>query len=231
MSTAPPASPPDVRRWFFLVVVGIVLYAALDVVAQLLPPHYSAISQAESDLAVGPYGYIMTVNFVIRGLLSLLFLYALARTISSQGGTWRDHRAGFGLLGVWGVGALLLAIFPTDVPPARVTGHGEIHLLVALVAFVGGGVGAYLLARGFDRSPLLRPARGWAGILGGISVLLLAVDLAASVSHRLSGVSGLTERLFLGSVLLWLLLVSLYLLRTIPRRATSGPADAGPSTN
>ncbi len=225
MSTPSVASRPDPRRWFLLVVIGIVLYAVLDVVAQLLPPHYSPISQAESDLAVGPYGFVMTLNFVIRGLLSLLFLYALSRTLASEGGTWRNHTAGFALLGIWGVGALLLAIFPTDVPPTPVSWHGAIHLVVALIAFVGGAFGVYLLARGFDRSPQLRPARGWAGALGALSLVLLVVDLAGSVVHRLSRIGGLTERLFLGSVLLWLLLVSLYLLRTIP---ASAPASAEP---
>lgn len=52
-------------------IIGIVVYVVIDVIAQLLPPHYNAIIQAESDLAVGPYGFLMTINFVIRGLLSL----------------------------------------------------------------------------------------------------------------------------------------------------------------
>ncbi len=36
-----------------LVIVGIVFYVILDVIAQILAPHYNPISQAESDLAVG----------------------------------------------------------------------------------------------------------------------------------------------------------------------------------
>ena len=49
-----------------LTIAGIALYLVLDVVAQMLPPHYSPVRQAESDLAVGPYGYVMTINFVVR---------------------------------------------------------------------------------------------------------------------------------------------------------------------
>ena len=52
-----------VRQLLVIVDALIILYVVLDVVAQVLPPHYSPISQAESLLAVGPYGYIMTVNF------------------------------------------------------------------------------------------------------------------------------------------------------------------------
>ena len=54
-------------------------------VAQLLPPHYSPISQAESDLAVGKFGFIMTINFLNRGVLSLLFIYAFLRTLDFAG--------------------------------------------------------------------------------------------------------------------------------------------------
>jgi hypothetical membrane protein len=53
------------------------LYVALDIIAQALPPHYSPISQAESDLAVRPYGYVMSINFIVRGLLSLTAVLAL----------------------------------------------------------------------------------------------------------------------------------------------------------
>ena len=42
--------------YFIATIIGIVLYLVLDIIAQLLPPHYSFITQAESDLAVGPYG-------------------------------------------------------------------------------------------------------------------------------------------------------------------------------
>jgi len=54
-----------------LTIVGIVFYVILDVIAQLLPPHYSAHSQAESDLAVGPYG------LVERTFIGLILLWML----------------------------------------------------------------------------------------------------------------------------------------------------------
>ncbi len=208
----------DGRRAFWLVVLGVVLYAVLDVVAQLLPPHYSPISQAESDLAVGPYGFVMTINFVNRGLLSLLFLAALARTVRSSGGRWTELRGGAVLVGIWGVGALLLAAFPTDVPATPVSWHGAIHLVVALIAFLAGAFGIFLLAVRFDRVPALARTRAFALPLAALSILLCLIDLGLPfVAPHLSGrIGGLTERLFLGSVLLWILLVSLVLARERP---------------
>ena len=223
--TAPaavPGVPSDARRDFALVAIGVVLYVVLDAVAQLLPPHYNPISQAESDLAVGPYGFVMTINFVLRGLLSLLFLVGLARTIESAGGRWTQYRGGFVLLGVWGVGALLLAAFPTDVPATPVSWHGAIHLVVALIAFLAGAFGILLLALRFGENRTLAPAREWAVALGALSVVLCLLELGLpfAAPHLADRIGGLTERLFLGSVLLWILLVALFLRASPGRIAT-----------
>jgi hypothetical membrane protein len=65
----------NARRLFWVVIAAIVLYVVLDAIAPSLPPHYSLIKDAKSDLAVGPYGYVMAINFLNRGALSLLSLH------------------------------------------------------------------------------------------------------------------------------------------------------------
>jgi hypothetical protein len=222
-----PVPPPEARRAFALVAVGIVAYVLLDLIAQLLPPHYSPITQAESDLAVGPYGGIMTANFVLRGAVTLLFLYALARTLAAEGGSWRTYRRGYAAFLVWGVGAFLLAAFPTDVPSTPISWHGAIHLVVAVLAFLGGALGTYWLASRFSESAVLRPAEPWAVGLAVMCIVLVVVELLGGILLvRLSAVAGgLVERVFLGSVLLWLFLVSVYLARA-PRPAAALPAVA-----
>ncbi len=210
---------------FHLVMAGVVLYVLLDLVAQLLPPHYSPISQAESDLAVGPYGFVMTINFVNRGLLSLLFLVALARTFEANGSRWTEARVGFGLLGIWGVGALLLAAFPTDVPATPVSWHGAIHIVVGLVAFLAGAFGTLVLALRFRDLPVLRSSQGFTLALGALSVVLvfLYLGMAVETPHLADRFGGLTERLFLGSVLLWIFGVAAVLARRRPA-SSAGPA-------
>lgn len=214
--------PLSARRAFALVALLVAVYAVLDIVVQLLPPHYSAIQDAESDLAVGPYGWIMTINFVVRGALSLLFLWAFYRTVRPEGRGWGEYRGGAVALAIWGVGAILLAIFPTDVPATPISWHGAIHLVVALLAFLGGAIGVYLLSSHFASSPVLRPAQGWATLLALLVIVFVVGELALGVfTPRVSEVAGgLLERLFLGSVLLWILLVALFLARE-PGRATA----------
>ena len=134
---APLHSPSSTRaRWAValstLTIAGIVAYVALVVTAQLLPPHYNAIRTAESDLAVGRYGWLMTMAFVLRGVLSLALVAALA--LAARRGL--RPRAGLVLLGLWGAGAFLLAAFPTDLPGDARTVHGAVHAAVAFAAFL-----------------------------------------------------------------------------------------------
>jgi hypothetical protein len=221
-----PEGPSPYRRWFWAIDAAIVLYLALDVVAQLLPPHYSPISQAESDLAVGPYGWIMTLNFLDRGAFSLAFAYAFPRAVGSSGRAWGPFRPGIALVALWGLGSLVLAAFPTDVPPTPVSPHGAVHLVVALLAFLAAALGVYLVTRRFRGSDLLRPATAWALPLAVVVVLtfLLEAGLPFLSPHLEAHIGGATERLFLGAVLVWMFAVSTYL-ATRPR----GPPVADPT--
>jgi hypothetical membrane protein len=197
------------------VVVGVAVYVGLEAVAQSLPPHYSPIRDAESNLAVGPYGYIMTANFVLRGALSLLFLHALAKTFRAssglgEGDSARKYPKGTCLFGIWSVGAIVLAAFPTDGPAAPVSWHGAIHVLVAALAFIGGALGALMLSMQFGENRELSAVRTAAVSIAVIAVSLMMVvfGLPFVAPHLASRIGGMTERLFLGSVLLWMAVVS-----------------------
>jgi hypothetical membrane protein len=207
---APSRLPPDARRLLTLSVVLIGLYVVLDIVAQLLPPHYSPISQAESDLAVGPYGFVMTANFVVRGVLSLAFLAGLYQATT----VGRRSPVGTGLVAVWAVGAFVLAASPTDVGSGPATLHGMVHDVMAVLVFVTAAFGEVLLSVRFAGDPRLARFRTPAIVVSGMALLALLAFFYVAVHPRLmADVFGLVERVFLGLVLLWMLLVALYLLR------------------
>ena len=69
---------------FGTVIAGIMLSVLLEVSVQLLPPHYNPLSQPESDLAVGPYGFLMALNFVVRGIVYLTFLVAFINAVPKR---------------------------------------------------------------------------------------------------------------------------------------------------
>ena len=189
-----------------ITIIGIVLYVIIDVIAQLLPPHYNAITQAESDLAVGPYGFLMAINFVIRGLLSLALVIALTRTTTKEG------RSQFGLilLEIWAVGALLLALFPTDLAGQKPTLHGLIHLLVAFIAFVCVALGELLLSLRFAADERWQAVRNPTVSIAFLTLIALFL-LFFGTFAGLNGIGGLLERLFLGLALLWILVVAVHL--------------------
>ena len=200
-------------RFYWISIIGIVLYIILDAIAQSLPPHYSPIRDAESDLAVGPYGFIMAINFLNRGILSLSFIYAFLKTLDMTGGKIAQFRRLYYLLGIRAVGAILLAIFPTDVPATPISWHGALHLFVALVAFIGGALGILVLSKHFGENMSTNGAKRIGLALGWLSVLLLIVELGVQflLPHFAERFFGLTERLFLGSVLLWILSIAVYM--------------------
>lgn len=205
-------------RWaLWTTVLGIGVYVVLDIVAQLLPPHYSPIRQAESDLGVGPYGWVMDANFLLRGILSLAFVYGLYQA-------WPEKTAApkvsLALIAGWGLGAFVLAVSPTDVSgPATL--HGTIHLVAAFLAFFLMAVGGLGVSYSMPDGVPWRGLRPYARALAVLTALALVVLFVGTglprVDHNLFG---LLERVFLGLALLWMLVVSLYLLRSRPYAAS-----------
>lgn len=198
------------RALFAVALGGVLLYVVLDAAVQSLPPFYDPIIQPESDLAVGPYGYLMTLNFVNRGILSLSFLFALFLAANVDDVPGPRFRMGGYLFGVWSLGALFLAALPTDVPPNPVSLHGALHFVVAVFAFIGGAFGALYLSRGMATVRTLSRARKVALPLAYIAVALLVVELFGSILFPglNANYGGVLERAYLGSILLWIGLVS-----------------------
>ncbi|MGO8948792.1 MAG: DUF998 domain-containing protein [Ktedonobacterales bacterium] len=198
------------------VIGGIIVTALLEVIVQLLPPHFSPISQSESDLALGPFGYLMTLNFVLRGVVMLLFIAAFMNVVPKES----RSRSGLILLGVSAVGKLILAFVPTDLTSPPHTVHGAIHALVALASFFCGALGVLLMARALRHSPTVRPSQR---ILMGLAVVTLIWSLVVigtvAVSSQI-GVWGLFERLFDGLFYLWILIASIGLWQSPSLEAT-----------
>ena len=204
-----------IRLYSLLVIIGCVVYVILDIIAQTLPPHYSPIRQAESDLAVGPYGFIMNINFAVRGVLSFLLVLALLKMFPRSAAT----RVGLVFLSIWSVCSFLLAFFNTDIldDPKVVpvhTWHGELHLLLALIAFIAAAVGELILSLRLSRADTLNSLKVVAVTLSSLAILSL---LALARMHNRGG---LAERLFLFFTLLWMFVLAV----RMRSKATRTPA-------
>jgi hypothetical membrane protein len=206
-----------VRRGFATAaLVLVVLYALVDLVLQALPPHYSVVTDAESDLAVGPFGWAMRFNFAARAVMSGCLVVAVAltppptATPPTASGPSRRRLAGAGLLAVAGLCSAALVFFPTDVNRAGEFGMtprttvGFVHVAVATTGFVAVLVAMALLTHWMGRPPLV--SGFFVVALGGL--VSLAVSLAA-----LPPVVGLTERVCLVGILGWAFATGLRLRR------------------
>jgi hypothetical membrane protein len=217
-----PARRPATRVLATVALAGAVLYVLVDIVLQLLPPHYSVIAEAESNLAVGPYGWVMNLNFLARGVVTVSAVAALARFAPRS----RLQQTGLALMLLAGAASAALAFLPTDIPAEGAPGLepttplGTAHLVVAATGFVAALTAFLLLTAWLRTSEDLRAAFPAAAVLTGVALAGL-VWLAIAASF-LPGVIGLAERVCLAGVLGWVIAVS-----AVVRRRAPASFDAG----
>src|SRR6059058_1674196 len=139
-------------------------------------PAFDPRLQPLSLLSLGDWGWVQIVNFVLAGVLNLLYAGGLWRRLHpGRAGTW-----GPVLIGAYGLGLIAVGVFRTDpangfppgvIAPTHPSWHGVLHALGGLFIFV---VLAAALAV-FVRFFLARKERWWAFYCLASAVLILLV--------------------------------------------------------
>src|SRR5947209_1519268 len=139
-------------------------------------PAFDPRLQALSLLSLGEWGWVQIVNFVLAGVLNLLYAGGLWRRLHpGRAGTWGPL-----LIGAYGLGLILVGVFRTDpangfppgVPAAtQPSWHGAIHALGALFVFIM--LSAALMV--FIRLFLAWKEGGWAFYCLASAVLFLLI--------------------------------------------------------
>src|SRR5437588_3648137 len=137
-------------------------------------PGFNPRLQALSLLSLGEWGWVQIVNFVLAGVLNLLYAVGLWRRLHpGRAGTWGPL-----LIGAYGFGLILVGVFRTDpangFPPGTIAStqpswHGAIHALGALFTFLMLAAALAVFVRLF----LARKERWWAFYCLSSAVLLL----------------------------------------------------------
>jgi hypothetical protein len=127
-----------------------------------------------SQLSLGEWGWVQIANFVLAGVLNLLYAAGLWRRLHpGRAGTWGPL-----LIGAYGLGLIVVGVFRTDpsngfppgvVAPTGPSWHGAIHALGGLFVFVVLAAALGFFVRFF----LARKERGWAFYCLASAVLLL----------------------------------------------------------
>ena len=203
-----PTSPAQMQRLYLIATAGIVGQVILLASAWLLPlvSESNIVNDTISELALGRYGLVLTLAFVLSGLGVLGLAYAIRQLTT---GAWGSV-AGSLLLAIYGVGAILSAFFPTDridsaSDLAALSTTGMIHSTVALVSFVSAVAGMVILAWTFSKAARWRSLLPWAAVLatGGVSLML------GQIVEPLSPWAGLLQRLLVTIIAAWLIAAAL----------------------
>jgi Protein of unknown function (DUF998) len=204
-------------RFAVLAVVGqLVLLAS----AWLLPTvsEYRLVGDAISELAIGRFGFIQTLAFIISGLGVLGLAYATHRLTAGIRGAFLGS-----LIAIYGVGALVVAIFPTDRIDNKAdvwsqSTTGWIHSITAFVAYLSIITGMLVLTWTFARDTRWRSLVVGSALLAGAALALLFVQMEGPWA-------GLMQRLLITAISSWLIMVALRV-RTIAAAPEIVPSES-----
>ncbi len=140
--TSPATTRVSTRALLTGGIVAGPLYVAVWLTQAFTREGFDLTRHPASLLANGGPGWIQTTNFVIAGLLSIGAAVGLRRTLTGRGSKWAPR-----LLGAYGVGLLLAAIFPADpgagfpagtpADYAEVSTRGIGHFVAGSIGFTG----------------------------------------------------------------------------------------------
>lgn len=207
------AQDPSTRLLLACGVIGPPLFVVVALVEGATRPGYSAWRNYVSDLSLSEFGWMQIANFLVCGVLSVLFALGVRRTVRSAWGP--------ALLAVFGVGLIVAGVFSTDpargyppgVPGGTQTAHGIVHGLAGLTVFSSLPAAAFVLSRRLSW-------RGWAvysALTGWVVALLFVASIAADPLDS-SGVlpweiNGLLQRVAIVAGWTWIALIALRLSR------------------
>lgn len=181
-----------------------VLFTAVTILCAALRPDYDHASQFISELGATrtPHATLMNVaGFTPSGLLFALFGLSLARAL--------PHGAAFVavsvLMTLFGIGLAAAGVFSCDAGcPLDGSTEALVHDRVSIAAFLSAIAGVGLFGRAVRRAPGWRELSGYSLLSSALAFVFLAA-LVASVESRT--LTGLWQRLMLGTLFLWCVVV------------------------
>jgi hypothetical membrane protein len=143
----------DLRMMAWAGVVGPVLFTVGYLAQEAMRVgEYSPVAEPISALEAGPNGWIQQANFVVFGLLTIVFAVGLHRGA-------RPTRLGYvgpALMFLSGIGLLLAAAFPLREDAAGVTYDPGGHIVAGLTFFLGSALALIVLSRRLAHDPRWR---------------------------------------------------------------------------
>src|SRR5215469_6963660 len=164
-------------------IVGPVFFLLVVLLDGWLTPGYSAMTEVISFLELGPTGWIQSLNFVLTGLLFILFAAGFFQWMrlrsSARSSSWWLYATAV-LIALSGVGMIIAgAILPEAPGATQVTVRYILHTIAFSVIFLSLGLACLFVGSKFIRTP------GWR-IHGVYSLLASLFPIFAALGNLYS---------------------------------------------
>ena len=173
--------------------VGPSLFAIVFILQNVVRTDDDAIAEPVSALSIGEFGWVQRLNFVVFGVLMLVFAAALHRCVASRQLGW----VGPTLLSVAGAGLFVAATFSLARDETGAIYDPSFHQAGGTLFFGGTALGLIALSRRFALDPHWRNlsryilGAGLASTAGGVVINALAIPDDAPLHGEL----GLIQRI------------------------------------
>lgn len=183
-------------------IIAPIIFAVVVIILGFLEPGYSHLTQAISELGqIGATNAVVqNVNFAILGILLLIFSVGLHRGIT------KGSILGPLLLAIFAIVSLLgNAIFACDPGCLMEDANSRIHNMLGLTGFVAFILAPLTLSRRLKKDNLWNGYGRYSIISGVLAILFLLIFIvgSAALSESLPFIRGIFQRLFIGTLLLW----------------------------
>lgn len=211
------------RLLLFAGIVGPLLFAATVLVVGSLRPEYSHVNQFMSELAEagGQFAWLMKYfGFMLPAAFILIFVLAFRtrfpRTPLSSIGT--------SLLVVFAISMFLAGVFPCDVgcSPPEPTLNQKLHDLFSILAFPSFTAGVFFWGLSLFHNASWRRFGIYTLGTAILSLVFLIVMIQSEASREGTGTY---QRLYLGVLFLWLIMLSVRLSRKLTIGGTERAAN------
>jgi len=192
--TTTPGTAPRWTRWAaWAGIAGPLLFTAGFLAQQVYRgDDFDAIAQPVSALEAGSDGWIQQANFVVLGVLLLVFSVGLHRGLD---------RARYGAIGPALLAWAATGLFVAAAIPLRGDSAGQVydpggHFVSGITFFLGTALAQLVLSRRLAKDPHFRSLAGYAAICGAVALVgfVVMARFAMPDDTPLHAVAGLIQR-------------------------------------
>lgn len=196
--------------------LGPLLFVKIFLVEGWLRPGYQPLKMYVSELSLGERGWIQITNFIVFGVLFLLF----SRGVAAEFPTGTASRGGPILLTITAICYLLSGPFvmdPANTPRDQMTIPGVLHGILGGIVFTLMPIICFVFLRRFREDPKWHFFQGWTLILGTLIaaavILLTAATKLPDTQNIFTNWLGLIQRTAIVPFMIWIFIFALEMYR------------------